>query len=136
MRSPGRSLVVDASAMVELLCGTSTGRGLAGLVRHAVLAAPAHFDVEVLSALGRLARSDSREEPIVARRLTHLQAAPITRYSCGPILLDAWSLRENLALRDALYVSLARRLGAGLVTADRRLTRIPAAVLGVAVLTV
>jgi predicted nucleic acid-binding protein len=134
MRSPARLLVVDASAVVELLRGTSAGRRLARLIRHAVLAAPAHLDAEVLSALGRLARGDAGEGPLVARRLSRLQTSPITRYACGPLLVDAWSLRRNVALRDALYVSLARRLGARLVTADERLARIPAA--PVAILTV
>jgi predicted nucleic acid-binding protein len=48
-----------------------------------------------------------------------------------PLLAAAWDLRHNLALRDALYVTLARRLGALLVTADARLAEAPA--LGIAV---
>jgi predicted nucleic acid-binding protein len=36
---------------------------------------------------------------------------------------DAWALRANLSLRDALYVALARRLESVVVTADARLAR-------------
>jgi predicted nucleic acid-binding protein len=50
-----------------------------------------------------------------------------------PLLTAAWGLRHNLALRDALYVSLARRLKAVLVTADVRLAEAPALGIGVTV---
>jgi predicted nucleic acid-binding protein len=35
----------------------------------------------------------------------------------------AWSLRERIALKDALYVALARTLDASLLTTDQRLAR-------------
>lgn len=44
-----------------------------------------------------------------------------------------WSLRANLSAADGLYVALARRLGAELVTGDRRLAEVPSSVLGVPV---
>jgi predicted nucleic acid-binding protein len=50
---------------------------------------------------------------LAARRL------PIT----GRLLLAAWSLRDNVAARDGLYVAAARALTAGLVTTDDRLAR-------------
>ncbi len=108
--------------MVELLRRTHAGLRVADLVRGQILAAPAHLDAEALSALARLARSDPGDEPLVATRLAQLGRAPITRYSCAPLLAEAWSLRANFAVRDALYVALARRLDASLVTGDRRLS--------------
>ena len=60
-------------------------------------------------------------EPI----LHELARAPFTRYTLRPLLILSWSLRHNLALRDALYVALARRLEAPLVTADARLAQAP-----------
>lgn len=50
--------------------------------------------------------------------LAELARAPIVRFALQPLLTAAWALRHNLALRDGLYVALARRLGALLVTAD------------------
>jgi hypothetical protein len=41
------------------------------------------------------------------------------------LLPEAWSLRHNLTVADALYVVLARHLDAVLVTADRRLASSP-----------
>ena len=60
-------------------------------------------------------------EPI----LQELARAPFTRYTLRPLLVASWSLRHNLALRDALYVALARRFAAVLVTADARLSHAP-----------
>jgi predicted nucleic acid-binding protein len=87
---------------------------------------PAHFDAEVFSALGRLARAGELAEDAVEPLLSELARAPFTRFAVQPLLTEAWKLRHNLALRDALYVTLARRLGARLVTADGRLAQAPA----------
>jgi predicted nucleic acid-binding protein len=125
------SVVLDASAAVELLLRTPAGGRAEAALRTRSVAVPAHFDAEVLSALGRLARAGDLAERLVAPILTELARAPFVRYTLQPLLAAAWGLRHNLALRDALYVTLARRLGAPLVTADARLAEAPA--LGIAV---
>lgn len=94
-------------------------------------AVPAHLDAEVLSAIGRLARAGELDESAVPPVLDELARAPFLRYPVEPLLRPAWALRENVSLRDALYVALARRLGFSLLTADARLAR--ASQLGVAV---
>lgn len=118
-------VVLDASAAVELLRATRTGRQVARTLRGGMVAAPGHLDAEVLSALGRLARAGALTEERVGRSLAELARAPFRRFPVPPLLADAWSLRANLSLRDALYVALARRLEATLVTADARLARAP-----------
>lgn len=125
--------VVDASAVVELLLRTEAGRRAAGSLRGATVAAPAHLDAEVLSAIGRLVRAGEVEADAVPPLLDTLARAPFTRYPLAPLLADAWRLRANLSLRDALYVLLARRLGATLLTADARLARAPGLEVTVAV---
>ena len=122
--------VVDASAAVELLLGSPAGRRVDRSLRGKTLAAPGHLDAEVLSALGRMARAGELDAEGVERSVTGLTRAPISRFPLTPLLAPAWELRENVALRDALYVALARKLDATLVTADARLARAPA--LGVA----
>jgi len=117
--------VLDASAAVELLLGTAAGRRAADALLGGAVAAPAHFDAEVLSALGRLARAGKVTEGEVSLGLRRLSRAPIRRYPLAPLLTAAWERRANLSLRDALYVTLADRLGATLVTVDRRLARAP-----------
>jgi predicted nucleic acid-binding protein len=77
----------------------------------------------VLSALGRLARSGDFPEERVAPALTELARAPIARAPLAPLLTHAWELRENVSLRDGLYLALAARLEATLITTDARLAR-------------
>jgi predicted nucleic acid-binding protein len=125
--------ILDASAAVELLLGTDTGRRVAESLRGEVVAAPAHLDAEVLSALGRLARAGEVAEDRVASGLGELARAPIRRYPLAPLLAAAWELRSNLTLRDAFYVALAQRLGATVVTADRRLAGAPRLGVGITV---
>lgn len=118
--------MVDASAVVELLLRTAAGLAVERAIEDSSLAAPAHLDAEVLSALGRLTRGGEIPEERVAPALEALARAPIRRYPLEPLLAEAWALRTNVSQRDALYVVLARRLGAPLVTADGRLARAPA----------
>ena len=125
--------VLDASAAVELLLGTAAGRRAADGLRGGVAAAPAHLDAEVLSALGRLVRAGDVTDDRAALCLDRLARAPIRRYPIATLLTAAWERRANLTLRDALYVALAHRLDATLVTTDRRLARSPALGIGVTV---
>ena len=118
-------VVVDASAMVDLLLDNDLGgavrRRLAGHALHA----PAHLDAEVLSALGRLHRAGDLEAESVEARLRDLVAAPIHRHDVSGLLVGTWSRRHQLRLVDALYVQLAVVLDLPLVTTDRRLHAAP-----------
>ncbi len=118
-------VVVDASAAVELLRRTPVGRQVGHGLRASTAAAPAHFDAEVFSAFGRLARDRVMSTAQVGLALVELARAPIQRMPVPPLLEEAWSLRDNVSQRDALYVVLARRLEASLLTADARLARVP-----------
>lgn len=100
-------------------------------LRDGTIAAPAHLDAEVLSALGRLVRSGDLADAAVTAMLPELVRAPVSRYPLGGLLEEAWSLRQNITQRDALYVVLARRLGGRVLTTDARLG--PAPALGVSV---
>lgn len=128
------SVVLDASAAVELLLRTPAGGRAEAALRGRSVVVPSHFDAEVLSALGRLVRGGDLTESLVEPILKELARAPFARYTLQPLVTAAWALRHNLSLRDALYVTLARRLGATFVTADARLARAPA--LGVEVVSV
>lgn len=120
-------VVVDASAIVDLLLDNELGgavrRRLAGHALHA----PAHLDAEVLSALGRLHRAGELGPEDVESRLRALIAAPIQRHAVSTLLLDSWARRHRLRLADALYVQLAVSRDVKLVTTDRRLHAAPAA---------
>lgn len=111
-------IVVDASAMVDVLAGTPLGPVVTDRLRDHTLHAPAHVDAEVLSALGRLQRAGGLSVRQVRTRLERLQAAPIQRHLLTPLLTGAWRRRHNLRLVDGLYAQLADDLGVPLVTTD------------------
>ncbi len=117
------SVVLDASAAIELLLRTPRASEVENAIRGTEVAVPGHFDAEVLSALGRLARAGQVPEVTIEPALSELARAPFRRFALPPLLTPAWRLRERHALRDALYIALAERLGATLVTADGRLSR-------------
>lgn len=120
-------IVVDASAVLELLLRTPVGRRVeARLFDTPVpLHAPQLLDIEVAQVLRRFeARGDmtARDGRAALRMLPSL---PIRRHSHGPFMERVWALRANLTAYDASYVALAEALGAVLITGDARLARAP-----------
>lgn len=109
---------MDASAYVELLWGTALGDQIKHRLRGESLLAPAHFDAEVLSALGRLQRAGDISAPQVDERIRVLAKCPVMRTPLPPLLKGAWERRNELRLLDALYVELAASLDAFLITSD------------------
>lgn len=116
-------LVIDASAAVEALLGSSVGLAVRHRMRAMQLHAPAHLDAEVLSALGRLHRAGDISTATVTTGLTELATAPIARHPLPGLAMAAWQMRDRLRLVDALYVALSEELGARLLTTDARLAR-------------
>lgn len=113
--------VLDASAMVDLLLGTGPAAALHRRFTDADLHVPAHFDAEVLSALGRLQRGGHLTARAVGSRLDHLAAAPVTRHTLESLVVPAWRRRGDLRLTDALYAALADELDLQIVTTDAAL---------------
>lgn len=109
--------------MVEVLLGTALGVSTRTQMRGLSLHAPAHFDAEVLSALGRLHRAGELDETTVATALGELAIAPVRRHPLAALLAGTWARRDNLRLTDAFYVELADMLALGLLTTDARLAR-------------
>lgn len=129
------TLVLDASAVVDLLVRSDRGEELRALLRDRsgeALFTVAHLDAEVFSGLARSHRAGLLAGDEVAQLLARLGAFAIARMPVSATLLvAAWALRDNIAARDALYVAAALALDASLVTTDDRLAR---AVEGISVL--
>lgn len=105
---------------------TSAGQALRKkLPVPAVEWVPEIYFAEVGATLRRaeLTERISAERASVA--LDRLLAAPTRRVQVKPLVSEAWTLRHNITLTDALYVVLARHLGAPLVTADLNLANAP-----------
>lgn len=123
---PGMAdVVLDASAVVDLLLGNTLGQAVAGRMRGEALHGPAHLDGEVLSALGRLHRAGELAAETAETHLRDLAAAPIEHHPLAALLLGAWHRRQRVRLADAVYLELAVILDCPLVTTDRRLRSEP-----------
>ena len=121
-------LVVDASALTELVLGRPAG-DVAGehFAGHGfALHAPHLVDVEVLSALRRLVATGEATAERAGEAIADLLDLPIERYPHDILVPRIWQLRENFSAYDASYVALAQGLAdepVPLLTADARLAR-------------
>ncbi|MEO7836891.1 MAG: type II toxin-antitoxin system VapC family toxin [Acidimicrobiales bacterium] len=123
-------VVLDASAGVEILLLTPAGRRLlAKLPEDTEEWVPELYFAEVAAVLRRDAIHSRYPLARIGAALDRLLAAPVRRVRVRPLLLEAWSMRDTVTIADAVYVVMARHLGAPLVTTDLRLAAMP--VLGV-----
>jgi predicted nucleic acid-binding protein len=127
-------VVVDASALVELLLQSERAPAVLQAVGDTEMVAPDGINPEVLSTLRRLERIGELPAGRAIQAVDDLLDAAVRRLPTLPLLPQAWALRANVASYDACYVALARDLGCPLVTGDLRLSR--AAGLGVPLITV
>jgi len=120
-------IVLDASAVVELLLGTAAGTVVQKRVsrRNESLHAPHLMDVEVAQVLRRFHASGAIDETRGREALEDLGDLDVARYPHDPLLVRVWQLRANLTAYDAVYVALAEALGAPLLTCDRRIATAP-----------
>jgi predicted nucleic acid-binding protein len=121
-------LVVDASAITELLLGRPAGRAVEERLRDYDfdLHAPHLLDVEVLSALRRVVATGDTSPERAGEAVADLLDLPLERYPHDGLTPRIWDLRKNFSAYDATYVALAEVItgdGAPLLTADARLAR-------------
>ncbi len=118
-------IVLDASIVVELLTKSGAADSLRrDLARQSEpFIVPHLLDVEVTSALRKLAagrRIDShRSDQLIA----DLAALPAERYPHTPLLTRIWELRHNFTCYDAAYVALAELTDSVLYTCDSKLSK-------------
>ena len=119
-------LVVDASALFEVVADTPDGEAVRGVLHtdqdHA---APHLIDAEVLAVIQAHHRAGELDDTAAAQAVADLAAWPGERWSHRALLTRAWELRGNVRSYDALYVALAEALDATLLTLDERLARAP-----------
>jgi len=113
-------VVVDASAVVDLLRGGDLGRRVAAHLGDA-LVAPDLLYVEVASAFARLVRAGSLEIRAADDALRRLAHMPVSPTSASLLLSRAWQLRDRVRTADAFYVACAEIFRAPLLTTDARL---------------
>jgi predicted nucleic acid-binding protein len=116
-------IVLDASAMVEVLLGTPAAKAVEGrlLGTGLRLQAPHLLDAEVAHVLRRLAAIGGITPQTGQEALADLADLHLRRHAHDWLLPRVWELRHNLTAYDAVYVALAEALDAPLVTRDKRL---------------
>jgi predicted nucleic acid-binding protein len=120
-------IVLDASALVELILDTQTGQLVAGRIADPAegLHVPHLADVEVVQALRRFVREGDIDADAAAVALDDFRALDLQRHAHEPLLERVWELRKNMTAYDAVYVALAEGLDTILITCDRRLAHAP-----------
>jgi predicted nucleic acid-binding protein len=118
-------VVIDASALVELLLQSVVGERVERAIGNAELVAPDIVNPEVVQSLRGLERGGKLSSARASEAIARLAESEISRVSTRMLLRDMWSLRANLSAYDACYVALARALNCPLLTVDRPLTRAP-----------
>jgi predicted nucleic acid-binding protein len=121
-------LVLDASAGVEILNRTSAGVQLARMLEQpdSEVWTVEHFHLEVAKVLRRDVLTGDLDDANATELVASLAGWQLHVARVAPLLVEAWKLRHNLIVHDALYVALARQLDATLITGDKRLARAPA----------
>ena len=120
-------VVLDASAVVELVLGTRRGARIMHRVSGPVtsLHSPELLDLEVLHVLRRYERTGAVSSTRTDEAYRNLLDLDVRRHGHEPLLSRIWSRRHNLTAYDAAYVTLAETLDAPLLTTDRRLAGVP-----------
>jgi predicted nucleic acid-binding protein len=116
-------IVVDASAIVDLVAHRRVDALPDRLRGSGGLHAPHLVDVEVTHALRRLVATRDLAADRASDARVDAASLRIVRYPHAALLDRAWELRDSLTVYDAVYVALAEALGAPLVTCDARLAR-------------
>lgn len=117
------TLVIDASAVAEVLLGTVRGRAVAARLAEQRLVAPGHLGVEVASVLRGWVLGGHLTAEEGLRALHEYGELGVEVLPTDSLLIDAWGLRNNLSAYDAVYVALARALECPLLTLDERLAK-------------
>jgi predicted nucleic acid-binding protein len=118
-------IVVDASAVLELLLGTERAERVAARVfaPNERLDAPHLLDIEVGQALRRLAQLNAITVLRADEALADFASLVIERHAHRELLPRIWQLRDSLTAYDAAYVALAEALDAPVLTCDAKLGR-------------
>jgi len=114
-------VVIDASALIELLLDAARFPRIEEIVRDHELHAPHLLDIEIVHSLRHAVLGKRLSAARAFAALQDYTDLPIRRHSHDRLVARIWELRDNVTAYDASYVALAESLGLPLITRDRRL---------------
>ena len=121
-----RTVVLDASAALVLLIDPGpVGEHVATRLDGAAVVAPDLLPYEVTNVLRRHRNAGRLSDAEARLALDGLHSLSIDLWSHAVLADRVWSLGANLSAYDAAYVALAEKLGAVLLTGDKRIAGAP-----------
>ncbi len=118
-------IVVDSSAVVDLLLQNDKGRKVAARILDPdeTLHVPHLIEIEVTQVLRRFMLKGELTNVRGREALSDLADLALVRYPHTDLLQRILDMRTSLSAYDAAYVALAEALEAPLVTTDGKLSR-------------
>jgi predicted nucleic acid-binding protein len=125
-------IVVDASAVVELVLNTPRAVGVRrALARESEAHVPELLEPEALAAVRRWLAQGWISGESADQAVREIGDLALVRHGHAPLRTRIWALRDRCSTYDACYVALAEALDAELLTADLRLGRAAAGLVGI-----
>lgn len=117
------TLVIDASAVCELLVDGQRRSQVQTAVAEHHLVAPQLLMAEVLSVLRGWVLGGHLEERRARAAITDFKGLGVELVDMTPLAETAWEFRNNVSVCDAMYAALAATLELPLLTCDEKLAR-------------
>jgi len=114
-------IVLDASAMVDVLVAEPVHPGLLRIVADNETHAPALLDFEVARALRGRSLAKKLSTVRLDEAVDDFAAMRVERHGMSALLKPILAMRDTFTVYDASYVVLAQALDAPLITADSKL---------------
>jgi predicted nucleic acid-binding protein len=115
-------IVVDASAVVDLLLNTDRAKNVAAALDGAgEMHSPELIEPELLSVVRRWLSRGWITQEVADRAVARLGELAVVHHGHAILRPSVWSLRDRCTTYDACYVALAQLLDARLLTTDERL---------------
>ena len=113
-------IVLDASALVELLFQTKVGKKVGEIIfeNQVNLVAPELLSIEVLQVVRRFVNSKELSSERATAVFQDFNDLAISYYPHRILLPRIWELRKNFTAYDATYIALSEQLEATLLTCD------------------